>query len=104
MLYSTGMTDYDNSIPVKGRTLLKVITSTGSIEASADEERRVRGLSDAALCRELNQAAISAATGLLARPGSFGDPFVWAELHDRPHIRFGAAGWHSTAGGSRAEH
>jgi hypothetical protein len=90
--------------------MLKVATATGSIEASADEERRVRGLSDAALCRELNQAAIAAATGLLARRGAIGDvqadPFVWAELQERPHIKFGAFGWHFTSrtgGGRHAE-
>jgi hypothetical protein len=63
--------------------MLRFHTPTGSIEASAMEEQRVRGLSDWALCHELNTSP---------QP----DLFAVAVLKERPHIRFvDGHGWHA---------
>lgn len=62
--------------------MLRFHASTGSIEATADQERRVRGLSDAALCHELNTS-----------PNP--DLFALAVLKERSTIHFVRGfGWH----------
>lgn len=66
--------------------MLRFISPTGTLEASAADEKRVRALSDAALCAELN------------RPLGDIDPFAVAELRQRPHLRFhSTVGWRSGA-------
>jgi hypothetical protein len=62
--------------------MLRLVTPTGSIEAMPEDEKRVRGLSDLALCTTLNQAPAS-------------DLFAVAEGLQRPTIRFSPAfGWY----------
>jgi hypothetical protein len=59
--------------------MLKLETSTGSLELSADQERAVRSMTDAEVCRALNRGS---------------DPFVLAALKERPQIQLHpAAGW-----------
>jgi len=59
--------------------VLKLDTPTGSLELSADQERAVRSMTDAEVCRALNHGS---------------DPFVWVALKERPQIqRHPAAGW-----------
>lgn len=72
--------------------MLRLDTPTGSLELSADQERAVRSMTDADLCRELNRG---------------NDPFVFAALKERPQIHLHpAAGWvyDCSALGERADH
>jgi hypothetical protein len=74
--------------------MLRIFTSSGSIEATAADEQRVRGLSDAEVCRQLNGVDKL-------------DPFVIAELRERRHIQRYAYGWASRenhASSLRANH
>lgn len=57
--------------------MLRFVGLTGTLEASADDERRVRALSDAELCFELNYSESP-------------DLFAIAALKERPHIHFDA--------------
>lgn len=60
--------------------MLKLITDTGTFEATAEDERRVRSLSDIQVCRHLNSCQTL-------------DPFVIAALRERPQIVPSPAGW-----------
>jgi hypothetical protein len=61
--------------------MLKVKSSSGSIELSAEQERHVRGLDDEAICRALNRGV---------------DVYVCAVLSERPLIRYTPnRGWHT---------
>ncbi len=65
-------------------SMLRFVGCTGTLEASADDEKRVRALSDAELCLELNFSESP-------------DLFAFAALKERPHIRFDARyGWRTT--------
>ena len=55
--------------------MLHVHTDSGTLEATADDERRVRGMTDAALCHQLNTASRL-------------DLFVFAELQERDTARY----------------
>jgi hypothetical protein len=52
--------------------MLRIETPTGSLELSATEERTVRSMSDADICRELNNGERL---------------FMFAALKERPNIR-----------------
>jgi hypothetical protein len=59
--------------------MLRLESTTGSIELSAEQERGLRSMSDAAVCRALNRG---------------GDPFLFAALKERPQIHLHpSAGW-----------
>lgn len=59
--------------------MLRLEGETGSIELLPEQERVLRALSDAAVCRALNRG---------------GDPFVLAVIKERPTIRLHpGAGW-----------
>jgi hypothetical protein len=59
--------------------MLRLDTPTGSLELSADQERALRAMSDADVCRELNCGH---------------DLYVFAVLKERPQIQLHpAAGW-----------
>jgi hypothetical protein len=55
--------------------MLRYVTETGSIEATAQDERRVRALSDENLCGALRRTAAV-------------DPFLVAEARSRPSLLF----------------
>jgi len=62
--------------------MLRLVTPTGSIEAMPEDEKRVRALSDLALCSRLNSESAS-------------DLFAVAEGLQRPTIRFSPTfGWY----------
>lgn len=56
--------------------MLKLDTPTGSVELSADQERAMRAMTDADVCRELNRG---------------GDPFIFAVLKERPQIHLNSS-------------
>jgi hypothetical protein len=59
--------------------MLRLDSDTGSIELSAEQERGLRAMSDADVCRALNRG---------------GDPFVFAALKERPRIQLHpSVGW-----------
>lgn len=59
--------------------MLRLESATGSIELSAEQERALRSMSDAEVCRALNRG---------------GDPFVLAVVKERPQILLHpSAGW-----------
>jgi len=63
--------------------MLKIRCTTGSIELTPDQERRVRALDDASVCRALNAGV---------------DVYVCAVLRERPQIGFTPErGWHVKA-------
>lgn len=55
--------------------MLRYVTSNGSIEATADDEKRVRGMTNAALCHALNTAEVP-------------DLFIFAELKERSDVQY----------------
>lgn len=59
--------------------MLRLESTTGSIELSAEQERILRSMSDADVCRALNRGR---------------DPFVLAVIKERPQIQLHpSAGW-----------
>jgi len=59
--------------------MLRLESNTGSVELSAEQERALRSMSDAAVCRALNRGR---------------DPFVLAVVKERPQIHLHpSAGW-----------
>jgi hypothetical protein len=59
--------------------MLRLESDTGSIELSAEQERTLRSMSDAAVCRALNRGR---------------DPWVLAVIRERPNIHLQpGAGW-----------
>ena len=61
--------------------MLRYVTSNGSIETTADDEKRVRGMTNAALCHALNTSDVP-------------DLFAFAEIKERNDIHYVEAhGW-----------
>lgn len=59
--------------------MLRLESTSGSIELSAEQERSLRSMSDADVCRALNRGR---------------DPFIFAALKERPQIQLHpSAGW-----------
>lgn len=55
--------------------MLRFHTDSGALEVTADEESRVRGMTDADLCHQLNTANVP-------------DLFVFAEVQERNTARY----------------